>query len=338
VIDAFEGLDRVGWPDLRHAYGPAGDVPGQLRGLRSSDQATRDWAAFELMGNVYHQGGRWPASQHVVPFLVALVDDPATPDRAGVAQLLRAIALGDRSDHDLPFSPTATFTAAGAVTPAQEARCLAARDGTDDEWDSARAIADAEACAHKWDRDAYLAAGRHLGRYARWVADPDPDLAARAAELLAWFPTTPATIVALIAMPPDPTRWQPRASANLTLAHLPAEVPGRTAAEQGPGGQAKGWPGGTDRTAAEQGPGRQANGWPGVTEGLRAQLHAVPSPVRLTAAIALAYQLGDRLPAAAVDVLATAGRDDAPEEEVVVPWHRSLTSFAELARKRLGLT
>jgi len=337
VIDAFEGLDRVGWPDLRHAYGPASDVPGQLRGLRSRDPATRDWAAFELMGNVYHQGARWPASQHVVPFLVALVDDPATPDRAGVARLLRAIALGDRTDRDLPFSPTATFTAAGAVTPAQEARCLAARDGTDNDWDSAQAIDDAEACAHKWDRDAYLAAGRHIGRYARWVADPDPDLASRAAELLAWFPITPATIVALIAMPPDPARWQPRASANLTLAHLPTEVPGRTdrsAAEPGPGGDAKGWP---DRSAAGQGPGGRAKGWPGVTEGLRAQLHAVPSPVRLTAAIALAYHLGDRLPAAAVDVLAAAGRDDAPED-VVAPWHRSLTSFAALARKRVGLT
>jgi len=291
VIDAFDGLDRVGWPGLHHAHGPATDVPDQLRGLRSSDSATRDWAAFELMGNVYHHGARWPASQHVVPFLVALVDDPATPDRAGVARLLRAVALGDRTDRHLPFSPVAAFTAADLVTDAQEARCVAA--GYESE--------ELEACALKWDRDAYLAAGRHVARYARWIGAPDTELAARAAELLAWFPIIPATIVALIAMPPDPARWLPRASANLTLAHLPADVPG-------------------------------------MTESLRAQLHAVPLAVRLTAAVALAYRMGDRLPAAAVDVLSAARHEVPPAENVVLPWDRSLTGFAALARQRLGLS
>ena len=291
MIDAFDGLDRVGWPGLHHAHGPATDVPDQLRGLRSSDSATRDWAAFELMGNVYHHGARWPASQHVVPFLVALVDDPATPDRAGVARLLRAVALGDRTDRHLPFSPVAAFTAADLVTDAQEARCVAA--GYESE--------ELEACALKWDRDAYLAAGRHVARYARWIGAPDTELAARAAELLAWFPIIPATIVALIAMPPDPARWLPRASANLTLAHLPAEVPG-------------------------------------MTEGLRAQLHAVPLAVRLTAAVALAYRMGDRLPAAAMDVLSAARNEVPPAENVVLPWDRSLTGFAALARQRLGLS
>jgi len=299
VNDALEGLDRIPWPQLCHANGPATDVPGQLRGLRSSDPATRDWAVFELLGTVYRGGTRWPASQYVVPFLVALVDDPRTPDRSGVARLLRAVALGDRTDRDLPFSPAVAFAGADAVTAAQEARSISALSAADDGWDSVEAIDDAEACALKWDRDAYLAAGRHAARFARWIADPDTDLAARAAELLAWFPVTPATVVALIAMPPDPARWQPRSSANLTLAHLPSDVPG-------------------------------------MTESLRAQLHATPPPVRLTAAIALAYRLGDRLPAAAQEVL-TAGADRvSPRESVVPPWDRPLTGFAELARHRLG--
>lgn len=298
MIDAFEGLDRVSWPELHHAHGSAIDVPDQLRALRSADPATRDWAAFELMGNVYHQGARWQASRHVVPFLVALVDDPATPERAGVARLLRAVALGDRTDRDLPFSPATTFAGADAVTEAQEARSIAARyagdPGRDDD-----AIDDAEAAARKWDWDAYRAAQRHTVRYARWLADPDTDLAARAAELLAWFPVTPATLVGLIAMPPDPARWLPRASANLALAHLPADAPG-------------------------------------MTETLRAQLHAVPPPVRLTAAIALAYRLGDRLPPAARDVLVARHDDIPPEENAVPSWHRSLTGFAALARQRLS--
>jgi hypothetical protein len=298
VTDPPADLDQVPWPRLHHAHGPATDVPAMLRALSSADPATRDWAAFELMGTVYHQGTRWQASAHVVPFLAALVDDPGTPDRPGVARLLRAVALGDRTDRDLPFSPGAAFADAQGVTEAEEARSIAARYGGEPGWDDGAAIDRAESVARKWDRDAYEAAHRHLGRFARWVADPDTDLAARAAELLAWFPITPAGLVALIAMPPDPIRWHPRAGANLTLAHLPADAPG-------------------------------------ITESLRAQLHANPSPVRLTAAIALAYRLGESVPETAIDVLITAEPDDAFSH--IVPWHRPLAGFAAEARKRVGL-
>ncbi|MET7668326.1 hypothetical protein [Micromonospora luteifusca] len=62
----------------------------------------------ELFGNVYHQGTRWGASCHVVPFLVALADDPDTPDRAAVTALLRSVVLGDRRDDELPFDPGGT--------------------------------------------------------------------------------------------------------------------------------------------------------------------------------------------------------------------------------------
>ena len=301
MIDAFEGLDRVPWPELHHAYGPASDVPDQLRALRSPDPAARDWAAFELMGTVYHQGTRWQASAHVVPFLVALVDDPLTPDRPAVARLLRAVTLGDRSDGDLPFSPTVAFAEADAVTEAQEARSIAALYGSNTGWDDDNGMQEAEAVAHKWDRDAYAAGQLHTARYARWLSDPDTDLAARAAELLAWFPLTPATLVGLIAMPPDPARWQPRSSANLALAHLPTETPG-------------------------------------MPETLRAQLHSEPLPVRLTAAVALAYRLGEQLPPVALDVLVAARQQElAPGDDEVTPWDRSLTGFAALALQRLGL-
>jgi len=32
---SLEGLDDVPWAELEHAYGRAGDVPGQIRGLLS---------------------------------------------------------------------------------------------------------------------------------------------------------------------------------------------------------------------------------------------------------------------------------------------------------------
>ena len=290
VTDTPAELDGVPWPELHHAHGPATDVPGHLRALGSLEPGARDWAAFALLDTIYHRGTRWQASRHAVPFLVALIDDPATPDRPQVARLLRAVALGDRTEKDLPFSPVLAFADAEPVSEAEVARMIAARDPDDTGWDALFA---------RWDEDAYLAAERHTARFARWLADPDTELAARAAELLAWFPVTPKSLVALIAMPPDPDRWLPRAGANLALAHLGTEAPG-------------------------------------MTESLRAQLHATPAAVRLTAAIALAYRLGTSIPAAALDVLVSVpAKEDLP---AVTPWHRTLEAFTAEALKRCGLS
>jgi hypothetical protein len=71
---ALAGLDEVPWAALHHAYGPADDVPGDLRALRSPDPAIRHGAHASLRGSVYHQGTRWQASAYTVPFLIALVD------------------------------------------------------------------------------------------------------------------------------------------------------------------------------------------------------------------------------------------------------------------------
>src|SRR2546430_17092296 len=101
LIDPLEGLDQVAWSQLHHAYGPAADVPDQLRALRSPDVGTRRQARQQLTGNIYHQGTRWQASGYAVPFLVALVDDQTTPDRVMVAAALRAGAAGARTDRDL---------------------------------------------------------------------------------------------------------------------------------------------------------------------------------------------------------------------------------------------
>ncbi|MGW4461888.1 hypothetical protein [Micromonospora sp. NPDC004704] len=109
------GLDVVPWRALHHAYGSAIDVPDQLRGLRSPERDIRHAALNQLFGSVYHQGTRWQASCHTVRFLVALVDDPATPDRASVLGLLRAVGVGDRRDDHLPFRPDRTFADADAV-------------------------------------------------------------------------------------------------------------------------------------------------------------------------------------------------------------------------------
>jgi hypothetical protein len=90
----LDGLDDIDWARLGHAYGPADDVPGQLRALLDPDATVRDEALGELYGNVFHQGNRFEASAYAVPFLLAMLTDAATPDPAAVLGLLSALAIG----------------------------------------------------------------------------------------------------------------------------------------------------------------------------------------------------------------------------------------------------
>ena len=73
-------LDSPQWSALRHAYGPAADLPPLLRSV-ASDVARSDagegtpW--FELWSALCHQGDVYPASFAAVPHLVdAVALDP----------------------------------------------------------------------------------------------------------------------------------------------------------------------------------------------------------------------------------------------------------------------
>ncbi|MFC0506695.1 hypothetical protein [Micromonospora costi] len=293
--DPLAGLDDVPWESLHHAYGPAVDVPDQLRALRSGEASVRRRALSELSGNVYHQGTRWGASCHAVPFLVALADDPGTPDRAAVAGLLRAVVLGDRRGDALPFDPRPTFAAAEGITDEQVAlveRHLEAEDLFEHE----EAADLADGVAARWEADAYRAGARHTDRYVRWLTDPDPHVGAYAAEILAWFAPDDTAVTGLVAVPEHPTAT--RASANLTLGH---------------------WPVDSGRIDAR----------------LRELLAANAAVVRVTAAVGLAYRLGDRLPDLALDVLTDARVTDVDAD--VPGWDRSVRGFVALALHRLGL-
>ncbi|WP_337176921.1 hypothetical protein [Paludisphaera sp.] len=90
----LEGLDAIDWKALGHAYGPATDVPDQLRALASSDPDARAEALHALFGNICHQGTVYEASAHAVPFLIELLADDSTADRAGVLCLLGELATG----------------------------------------------------------------------------------------------------------------------------------------------------------------------------------------------------------------------------------------------------
>jgi len=195
----------VPWRQLHHANGVAADVPDRLRMLRSPNQATRANALSWLAGTVSRQGYRWPVSAAVVPFLVALVDDPDTPDRESVVSLLHSVVLGDAA---LPFTPD--FAAGDELSTddlAEVARLLAESKNPFDE----APMEYFTAAAVRWAADAYRAGQAHVPSYAGWLGDPV--VAAQAAELLAYFPADDKVVAALEASVAP-------ASANLTLGYL----------------------------------------------------------------------------------------------------------------------
>jgi hypothetical protein len=90
----LEGLDKIDWSQLHHAYGEASDVPELIRKLLSLDKDEREKAVHELFGNIWHQGTIYEVSSYAVPFLYELLKSSETPDKLIVAFLLANLATG----------------------------------------------------------------------------------------------------------------------------------------------------------------------------------------------------------------------------------------------------
>ncbi|WP_435972247.1 HEAT repeat domain-containing protein [Streptomyces sp. Qhu_M48] len=84
-------LERIDWASLEHAYGPADDVPGWLLGMASPDAEVRDKAFRDFYNQALHQGSVYTSTVASLPFLFAMADDPATPDRGAVVALLLSV-------------------------------------------------------------------------------------------------------------------------------------------------------------------------------------------------------------------------------------------------------
>ncbi|MEV8626033.1 hypothetical protein [Streptomyces sp. NPDC051079] len=84
-------LVRTDWASLGHAYGAADDVPGWLRGMVSPDPAVHEEAFGNFYSAALHQGSMYSSTVASLPFLFAMADDPATPDRGEVVALLLRI-------------------------------------------------------------------------------------------------------------------------------------------------------------------------------------------------------------------------------------------------------
>lgn len=73
------GLDEVDWARLRHAHGPADDIPELIRALARNDGR---WAGIldELFGdNLLHQGSCYSATGPALPFITRLITTGGLP-------------------------------------------------------------------------------------------------------------------------------------------------------------------------------------------------------------------------------------------------------------------
>jgi HEAT repeat protein len=91
----LEGLDRIDWSKLHHAYGEATGVPGLIRDLLSNDQRVREEAMDELSGSLWHQGTVYEASSYAIPFLQELLKAADTPNKPSIVVLLCGMATGN---------------------------------------------------------------------------------------------------------------------------------------------------------------------------------------------------------------------------------------------------
>jgi hypothetical protein len=86
----LEGLNKIEWSKLTHAYVEASDVPNLLRQLASGAVEERESARHVLHGNIWHQGTDYEATACAIPFLIELL---AAPTVTGKAELLIFLSL-----------------------------------------------------------------------------------------------------------------------------------------------------------------------------------------------------------------------------------------------------
>ena len=175
----LEGLDRVNWARLTHAYGPASNTPDHIRWLASSRPKERKEAREALYATIFHQGTRYPATAPAVAFLFDLLDDPATPEKGEIVRLLVHLAVG-YPEHFLPrgIDPAAAFADAAPSAP-----------GPDDNSPAADAY---------WARQAYEAVRHRAGRFRALAGGSDAKTRKAAVFALAWFPAATRNSVPVV--------------------------------------------------------------------------------------------------------------------------------------------
>jgi hypothetical protein len=90
----FEQLNSVDWANLSHSHGTAEGVPRRLHALLGPTEGERSAALNYFWEYLLHQGSRYEASPHVVPFLFEVLDHPDCRIQRELIDLLLALAVG----------------------------------------------------------------------------------------------------------------------------------------------------------------------------------------------------------------------------------------------------
>jgi hypothetical protein len=88
----LSGLDRIDWASIKHAFGPATDVPGLIRTLVTPEEEIRRGAWGALYNNLNHQGTISQATSVTAPFFIALLQGDGVPGKSEILMYLAAIA------------------------------------------------------------------------------------------------------------------------------------------------------------------------------------------------------------------------------------------------------
>ncbi len=90
----LDRLDDVAWGNLSHAYGAATDVPDMIVRITSDIPQVREKAIVEAYGNIFHQGTRYEATSHTVPFFLEMLEDDGFEEKAEIIYLLAHLVMG----------------------------------------------------------------------------------------------------------------------------------------------------------------------------------------------------------------------------------------------------
>lgn len=88
----LSGLDRVDWSSVKHAFGPATDLPGLIRLLVSPEEEIRRGAWASLYQNLIQQGTVFPATSAASPFFIKLLEGEDVPAKSEILMYLAATA------------------------------------------------------------------------------------------------------------------------------------------------------------------------------------------------------------------------------------------------------
>ena len=171
----LEGLNKIDWTNLEHAYGEASDVPELIRSLASKDEEERKNALWELYGNIFHQGTRYEATPYAIPFIFELIRDPQVLDKASLIKFTVDLALG-YPEAFLPKGPNVEdwMIDAEQLKEEEETEEL---DEIDEDW-----LKHIDAFI-----DSYKSVLNEVQTYYKFLDNKDPELKIMAIFAIAWF-------------------------------------------------------------------------------------------------------------------------------------------------------